>query len=74
MLSFDEFANDILDFAYNKAPENWRVGQAVFNYVEDTYGVARAVQFWHGIDCFYMNDLIEDFIEASYEEYKKNVK
>lgn len=74
MLSFDEFANDILDFAYNKAPENWRYGQAVFNYIESTYGVARAVQFGHNIDCFYKDDLIEDFIKASYEEYKKNVK
>ena len=55
---------------YSK-PNNWRDGQFVFNYIDEKYGVARAVQFIDGVDCFYDDSKIEDFISRSYE-YIKN--
>ena len=49
-------------------PKNWREGQAVFNYINQHYHVARQVQFEDGIDCFYNDDNIEAFIIASYRK------
>lgn len=46
-------------------PSSWRKGQSVFNYIDSVYGVARRVQFEDGIDCFYIDDLIDDFVNAS---------
>lgn len=44
-------------------PNNWREGQFVFNRVEELYGnIARKIQFEDGIDCFYNDDLILNFI------------
>lgn len=48
-------------------PKNWREGQAVFNYVDETYGVARIVQFYENIDCFYDDSQIDAFIVKSAE-------
>ena len=48
-------------------PKNWREGQAVFNYVDEVYGVARIAQFKHGVDCFYWDDAIDAFIEKCAE-------
>ena len=49
----------------NKFPASWRKGQSVFNYIDRVYGVARKVQFEDNIDCFYNDDSIDDFINAS---------
>ena len=70
-MSFEDFKYDVLDFAYNKAPKSWRPGQAVFNYIEEQYGVARTVQFVHHIDCFYDNEAIDSFIECAYKVIEK---
>ena len=52
-------------------PKNWRKGQKVFNAVEELYGgVAREVQFQDGIDCFYNDKVIDDFINAVWERLK----
>lgn len=48
-------------------PNNWRKGQAVFNYIDAVYGVARNIQFGCGIDCFYNDDYIDDFINKAVE-------
>lgn len=46
-------------------PKEWRDGQFVFNYIDEHYApVARQVQFQDGIDCFYRDDMIDDFIDA----------
>lgn len=44
-------------------PKEWRMGQFVFNYVDDTYNVARAVQFQDKVDCFYDDKNILNFIK-----------
>lgn len=44
-------------------PKHWRKGQFVFNYIDQVYGIARTVQFKDGIDCFYNDDKIDEFLE-----------
>lgn len=54
-------------------PADWRLGQYVFNIVEAKYGsVAREVQFQDGIDCFYDDTKIEDFLKAVYKRLTKS--
>lgn len=70
MLTFEEFRNDIFNNMENKP--NWsRKGQFVFNYIDAVYGVARYVQFVEGVDCFYNDNIIDDFIVKAYEKYKE---
>lgn len=63
-------AKELHDEIYTWMPEkpkNWREGQAVFNYVDEVYGVARIVQFHENIDCFYDDSQIDAFIVKSAE-------
>lgn len=48
-MTFGDFKNEIARVIEN-IPKSWRKGQAVFNYIESKYGVARAVQFEDGIE------------------------
>ena len=52
-------------------PKNWREGQAVFNYIDENYGVARTVQFHENVDCFYDDSKIDAFIETCAEIFTK---
>jgi hypothetical protein len=55
---------EVLKAMRNK-PKEWRNGQFVFNYIDENYApIARQVQFLDGIDCFYRDDMIDDFIDA----------
>ena len=47
-----------------------RYGQAVFNYVDEKYKVARIAQFNYGIDCFYDDTKVEQFLDKCYELIK----
>ena len=47
-----------------------RLGQAVFNLIDEMYGVARITQFKYGIDCFYNDNMIDNFIDKCYEIIK----
>lgn len=67
-MTFEEFKSDVYTEA-KKRPDNWRLGQAVFNIIDNKYGVARIVQFIDKIDCFYNDDHIENFMKASYARY-----
>ena len=68
MESFEDFSSGVFKFVENK-PRAWRDGQAVFNYINDTYGVARAVQFGKNVDCFFDDNKIEEFIKEAYDVY-----
>ena len=68
-MTFGDFKNEIARVIENR-PKSWRKCQAVFNYIESKYGVARAVQFEDGIDCFYRDDQIEEFLQKAYERIK----
>lgn len=65
-MTAEELKQEIYNWMPNK-PKNWREGQAVFNYVDLNYGVARIAQFEHGVDCFYWDDAIDAFIEKCAE-------
>lgn len=71
-IEFEDFREDVLEAMKNK-PEQWRDGQFVFNYINEKYGVARHVQYVIGIDCFYNNNRIDEFIRHSYDALKKNL-
>lgn len=64
----EEFKNII----YNEdRPSKWREGQFVFNTVDKLFGTtARDVQFIDGIDCFYNDSKIDDFINACYKRWE----
>ena len=64
-LRLDEFRADVLT-AMQKKPKGWRDGQFVFNYIDEVYGVARYVQFNEGVDCFYNDEKIDEFIDKCY--------
>ena len=49
------------------SPKSWRKGQAVFNVIDELFGVARIVQFADKIDCFYNDEAIDKFIDASWD-------
>lgn len=52
-MKYDEFKQSLLNEVIKTKPKQFRLGQAVFNYVDDKYGIARDVQFEDHIDCFY---------------------
>ena len=64
-IRLDEFRAEVLT-AMLKKPKEWRDGQFVFNYIDEVYGVARSVQFVEGVDCFYDDKKIDEFIDRSY--------
>ena len=62
--SFEKFISFLME---RKSPL-LREGQAIFNYVDEYFGkVARAVQFEDMIDCYYDNNSIKSFLEASWK-------
>ena len=69
-MSYDEFVDNVMYLAEH-CPEDWRKGQSVFNVVECEYGVARAVQFEDGIDCFYNDNEIDSFLKKAWERINK---
>lgn len=70
-ITLDEFRGDVITKAkkIQKEYECLRFGQAVFNYIDEEYGVARYVQFDDEIDCFYNDELVDEFIELSWLWY-----
>ncbi len=64
-MTYDEFVADIWEMVA-KSPKSWRKGQAVFNVIEEKYDVARTVQFVDGVDCFYDDTKIQDFINHAW--------
>lgn len=69
-IEFEDFREEVLTAMKNK-PEQWRDGQFVFNYINENYGVARHVQYVIGVDCFYDNNNIDEFIRHSYDALKE---
>lgn len=66
----EEFKECILE-QIQACPVNWRYGQKVFNYINKRYGVARDVQFKDGVDCFYNDDAVDEFIKKAYNRIYK---
>ena len=70
--TLEEFKKTILSNAeeIRKECPEWRLGQTVFNLIDSAYGVAREIQFKQGIDCFYDDSKIDEFIDAVYKLIK----
>lgn len=71
-MTLEEFKKDIME-GIKELPDNWREGQKVFNYTNFTYHVARKVQLEYGIDCFYNDKEIDNFIEKAYICLNENI-
>lgn len=72
-MKYEEFKQSILDEVMKTKPRQFRLGQAVFNYVDDKYGIARNVQFEDHIDCFYVDDNIESFLKSVFNRLQDNI-
>lgn len=70
-LDFDEY-KQLIDNEIVNYPSTWREGQKVFNAIDSLFNVARKTQFEKGVDCFYVDSNIDDFISASYEIYSES--
>lgn len=64
-MSFEEFKKEVSG-AVESRPDYIRKGQAVFNYVDKTFGAAKTAQFEYGVDCFYNDKKIDDFLDVCY--------
>ena len=64
MIKIEELKKEISEIEF---PKNWRKGQSVFNYIDNVYGIARTIQFKWGIDCFYNDDNIDEFLNKAVE-------
>lgn len=60
-MRFEDLKREIIEAMKDK-PRFIREGQFVFNYIDEKYGVARAIQFEDNIDCFYDDSKINTFI------------
>lgn len=73
MSNFVDSTLSLVEHYHNKHPE-YRKGQAVFNYIEETYGnVARKVQFEDNVDCFYNDEQIVPFLNKVKERLGPNL-
>ncbi len=65
----DEFSTKIMQIAceMKRYYPNLRLGQSVFNTVDQYIGVARTVQFKEGIDCFFDDGIITAFLDKCWE-------
>lgn len=64
MITVEELKKEISEIEF---PKNWRKGQSVFNYIDNVYGIARTIQFKWGIDCFYNDNNIDEFLNKAVE-------
>ena len=69
-MTYEEFICTIWE-EVKRCPKCWRKGQSVFNVIDEKFSVAREVQFIDGVDCFYNDNVIDKFIELSWERYSK---
>lgn len=72
-MTLEELKNEVYTAMKDK-PQNWRKGQFVFNYIDAKYGVARAVQFEDGTDCFFIDENIYPFLVKCWQRIERNVQ
>jgi hypothetical protein len=66
-MKYEDFIVKIWE-TVDSCPKEWRKGQKVFNVCDELFGgTARDVQFIDGIDCFYEDKYIDNFINAVWE-------
>lgn len=67
-MTMEDFFEDVMTALENK-PENCQEGQFIYNYIQKEYGVANSVRRIDGVDCFYDNSKIEEFIDRAYNYF-----
>lgn len=65
-ITFHELKSEVIEKS-KRRHSYLRLGQFVFNYIHGFYGVAVAVREKDGIDCYYRDDLIDEFIKCCVE-------
>lgn len=50
-----------------------RKGQSIFNATELLYQIGRVVQMHNGIDCFYDDSKINQFLDLAYDAYAETI-
>lgn len=74
-MNLDIFKTAVLKSANELADVyGWRFGQSVFNLLDTVmYGkVARDVQYFDNVDCFYDDSKTEEFIKYAYNRLKQD--
>ena len=66
MFTFRKLRLDVLEKAKYRH-HYLRLGQFVFNYMHGFYGVARDVKNIDGVDCYYRDDLVDEFLKCCVE-------
>lgn len=56
-----------------KTQPTQRKGQSIFNATELLYQVGRVVQMHNGIDCFYDDNKINQFLDLAYDTYVETI-
>jgi hypothetical protein len=64
-----EKLNDLLRWAQEDRPTEWRFGQAVFNYAYDVFTYEVEKLRYTKVDCFYDDKKVPDFISALKKEF-----
>lgn len=70
-ITFDELKAEVMEKARFKH-SYLRLGQFIFNYIHGFYGVACAVKDKDGVDCYYRDDLIDDFLKLCVQRINNN--
>ncbi len=52
-------------------PSHIRYGQAVYNYIDKKYKISRIVQSVDKIDCFYNDNMVDEFIDTCWKYYEQ---
>lgn len=69
-MTHDDFVLDVLRETRIREA-GIREGQAIFNYIDTTYGVARDVQYEDCVDCFFDDSQIYEFVEKAWDRFTK---
>ncbi|QWM90606.1 hypothetical protein [uncultured phage cr61_1] len=67
IMSYEKFKKSIIDEVELTRPKHIRKGQAIFNYVDEKFGLARKIQFDYNVDCFYNDLKIDAFLKILYK-------
>ena len=73
-MNFDTFKKEIYN-ALKYKPDFWPNGRFVFNYIEENYGgVGSYVELIEGVNCYYDDEKIDEFISLCYKNLGKDIK
>lgn len=54
--------------ALKNKPSSYRDGQQIFNYIQSIYQIGYLIKEKYGVDCFYVDSKIDEFLEKTVKE------